>query len=139
MPARPTDDGRTVPGVVHARSLTLRMARVNTASRGAREYLRTALTDVESDTLETVLLVTTELITNAVLHAEGPIDLTVDVGPEQLVVQVFDCEPLPPLQQDHDLGRTDGRGIALVSMVSSDWGTRYHDGGKTVWAVIPRE
>jgi len=114
------------------------MARVNTASRGAREYLRTALTDVESDTLETVLLVTTELVTNAVLHAEGPIDLAVTVSPSRLVVQVFDCEPLPPLRRDHDLSRTDGRGIALVSMVTSDWGTRRHDGGKTVWGAIDR-
>ena len=75
MPAGSTGEGRAVPNVSDGRTLTLRMERVNTASRSARAFLRAQVTDVEPEVLETALLVVTELVTNAVLHADGPIDL----------------------------------------------------------------
>lgn len=130
--------GRAVPAVADGRAVKLRLDRVDTASRVARAHLRTELAELDPETLETVLLVTTELVTNAVLHATGDVDLTATVGPRQVSVAVFDCEPLPPLVRDHDLQRPNGRGMALVSMFSREWGTRYHDGGKTVWSLIDR-
>jgi two-component sensor histidine kinase len=138
MPAGSADDGRSAPVVAGGRSLTLSLDRVNTASRAARDFLRRELVDLDEDTLHTLLLVTTELVTNALLHAAGPIDLSVAVDERRVVIEVFDCEPLPPTMRDHDVTRTDGRGIALVAMVSDDWGSRRHDGGKTVWAAVPR-
>ena len=138
MPAEATDHGRSAPSLGEFPAVTLRMARVNTASRQARDFARTELTDLDDSTLQTVLLVATELVTNAVLHAEAPIDLAFVPTPEAVLVTVTDCEPLHPELRPHDVDRTNGRGIALVSMVSRDWGSKLHDGGKTVWALIER-
>jgi len=104
----------------------------------ARDFVREQLGDLGENTLQTVLLVSTELVTNAVLHGRGPIDLSVEVNASSVLVRVFDYEPREPQLREPDVDRTDGRGIALVAMVSRRWGTSSHDGGKSVWAIIDR-
>ena len=142
MPGGPTMQGRRSKVPTVGRPRTVRLRPVGRAAPDARAFLRRELgTALDPETLESVLLVATELVTNAVPHAGTDLDLTVEVGAGSVLVRVFDCEPALPAEPKpgrDGAERTDGRGIVLVSLVASAWGTARHDGGKTVWAVIDR-
>ncbi len=84
-----------------------------------------SLTDV------TVLLVS-ELVTNSLRHAHGPIGVRMVRGPS-LLVEVSD--PLTDPPRTRAAAETDegGRGMHLVARSSRRWGTRLGPFGKTVW------
>lgn len=101
----------------------------------------------ESAHLDQAHLLVTELVTNAVRHGEPPIEVEVNcTGPDGVVLSVSDGSPARPRQQDATLEGTGGRGVALVDVVSADWGVRPHradgDGAaadafaKTVWCRL---
>ena len=106
-----------------------------------------------SDLAETAVLVVSELVTNSIRHAGGvmdpPQDLTELVGRvapvmlglshrrESLLVQVWDQSSTPPLRRVAADDADGGRGLALVEMLSKEWGCEVLDtGGKIVWAVL---
>jgi anti-sigma regulatory factor (Ser/Thr protein kinase) len=108
----------------------------------ARRFVRDLLDsqgDVDEDTLDTLLLLASELVTNAILHAHTPVELGVCVDGGRALVCVADrmpnSEPLTP--RDHSRDRPGGRGLALVADLSDDWGTTSFSGGKTVWFTMP--
>jgi signal transduction histidine kinase len=86
-----------------------------------------------------ILLLLSELVTNAILHAHTPIELGVRVDGGRALVCVADrmpgSEPLTP--RVHSGDRPGGRGLALVADLSDDWGTTTFTGGKTVWFTLP--
>ncbi|MFD0851203.1 ATP-binding protein [Actinomadura adrarensis] len=86
-------------------------------------------------------LVVSELVTNAWRHAEGNDDIVVRAfpaqdAPAQLVIEVWDADPRPPVQCDPDDCDESGRGILLLTSVALRWGTRPSGGGKVVFAVV---
>ncbi|EME97363.1 ATP-binding protein [Streptomyces mobaraensis NBRC 13819 = DSM 40847] len=89
---------------------------------------------------EDVLLVVSELVTNACLHAGGPAELLVsNRGTKVLRLEVSDLgngEPVP--RTPHRAGRPGGHGMFIVQRLCLDWGVvRNADGaGKTVWAEL---
>ncbi len=106
----------------------------------ARRRLRAALADwgVTDQLADAVLLLASELVTNAVLHcrvtyAQVRVTLTLDGTELTLEVSDPDRDRLPRL---HDSGPDDegGRGLALVSALSDDWGCRQDPYTKCVWA-----
>jgi anti-sigma regulatory factor (Ser/Thr protein kinase) len=108
----------------------------------ARRFVRDLLDshgDVDEDTLDTLLLLASELVTNAILHAHTAVELGVCVDGGRALVCVADrmpgSEPLNP--RDHSRDRPGGRGLALVADLSDDWGTTTFTGGKTVWFTMP--
>lgn len=80
---------------------------------------------------ETVLLVS-ELVTNSLRYARGPIGVRMVRGPS-LLVEVSDPLLDPPREQHATEDDEGGRGMQLVSRQSHRWGTRYGPLGKTVW------
>jgi anti-sigma regulatory factor (Ser/Thr protein kinase) len=86
-----------------------------------------------------VILLTSELVTNAILHARTPVCVGIVRDDERLMVAVDDRLPadegLQPRNWSHD--RPGGRGLALVADLSDLWGTRTHSRGKSVWFVLP--
>ncbi|MGZ3099810.1 ATP-binding protein [Streptomyces sp. H72] len=106
----------------------------------ARQCLRKALADwgVADELADAVVLLASELVTNAVLHcrvtyAQVGVTLTLD-GPElTLEVSDPDRDRLPRL---HDAGPDEegGRGLTLVSALSDTWGCRQDPYTKCVWA-----
>jgi hypothetical protein len=83
-------------------------------------------------------LLASELVTNALRHASGPIELQVLLLDEIVNLAVRDAEaPLPRLRRvaDSDEG---GRGLQLVALLSSRWGARPTAAGKVVWCDLPR-
>ncbi|GDY28664.1 ATP-binding protein [Gandjariella thermophila] len=81
-------------------------------------------------------LVATELVSNAIGHAVGPINLRLACSPRSFTVEVFDGSPVLPVVRAQDVRSERGRGLLLVSRVSSEWGTRQVGRSKAVWARL---
>ena len=91
---------------------------------------------------DNVELVVSELVTNAV-HASRGLVLVTSVwlwllsDAEQVLIIVWDASPCMPIHADLSVDAESGRGLLLVGMTSSQWGTSASPaGGKTVWALL---
>jgi anti-sigma regulatory factor (Ser/Thr protein kinase) len=92
------------------------------------------------DTREDLLLVVSELVTNAVVHGAEPIRVTMVRAPARIRVEVTDGAPDAPPRSDRRPGADaeNGRGLAVVTRLAVAWGWRNTPGaGKTVWAELP--
>ncbi|GGY23474.1 ATP-binding protein [Streptomyces djakartensis] len=88
---------------------------------------------------EDVLLVVSELVTNACLHAEGPDQLQITCDNKVIRIEVADRgtgQPAP--RTPHRAGRPGGHGMFIVQRLCLDWGVVRTPGmsGKTVWAEL---
>lgn len=96
--------------------------------------------DLGDDVVQDALLVTSELVTNAVRHGAPDIELSLAVQPDRLRISVRDeGSSLPALpSQPWRAERASGRGLVIVAGTAADWGVNTADGapGKTVWADI---
>lgn len=111
------------------------------AVRRARDFARDALGDglgpvVGADVVERVLLVVSELATNAVLHARTDFVVRLSGDGETVRVAVFDGSPGRPERGSMDPAAVTGRGLGIVESLASDWGIEAADGGKWVWADL---
>jgi serine phosphatase RsbU (regulator of sigma subunit)/anti-sigma regulatory factor (Ser/Thr protein kinase) len=109
----------------------------------ARALVRAVLEEASLDTLlNEALLLTTELSTNAVVHAGTELDIEVSADLDGLTVTVTDFAPGPVEQlavgrknDTVDIGEVAerGRGLLLVDHFASRWGTVHQGTGKGVW------
>ncbi|MFE2101490.1 SpoIIE family protein phosphatase [Streptomyces sp. NPDC059468] len=116
--------------------------RVPEAVRHARRFTRRTLRTwgVAADTMDTALLVVSELVTNALVHTDGQVRLDLSLVNHRLRLAVADASPRSPLKNTNvGWEATGGRGILLVEAVSEAWGTVPVSGGKQVWADIVPE
>ncbi|GHC67498.1 ATP-binding protein [Streptomyces cinnamoneus] len=151
-PDGPGPDG---PGAVPAgspppagQSRRLRLVGVGGAVPLSRDFTRQALHDwgwLPAGTAdhraaaEDVLLVVSELVTNACLHADGPEELRVSCTGKVLRLEVADLGAgTPAPRTPHRAGRPGGHGMFIVQRLCLDWGVLRRDGvaGKTVWAEL---
>jgi anti-sigma regulatory factor (Ser/Thr protein kinase) len=110
---------------------TVLLARRRTAT------LLDAERDVPSLTRADILLVVSELVSNAVRHGVGPVELQLTVGPELVHIEVSDQGPSrPPPARWPAATSQNGRGLLIVDAIASAWGVTTHDPGKTVWADV---
>src|SRR5438874_3144103 len=88
--------------------------------------------------IEAGVLLVSELVTNAVLHALSEIELAVIVRGDIVRVEVVDHSPVLPARKNYSEEAGTGRGLLLVEAMSSAWGCEMRDGGKVVWfEVVP--
>ncbi|GGW96334.1 hypothetical protein GCM10010297_17770 [Streptomyces malachitofuscus] len=78
-------------------------------------------------------LVVSELVTNAIRYAEGPIHLRVIRDHQALICEVSDASTTAPHLRYARTGDEGGRGLFLVAQLTQRWGTRFSDTGKTIW------
>jgi anti-sigma regulatory factor (Ser/Thr protein kinase) len=85
-------------------------------------------------------LIITELVSNAVRHVGGQLDLMVALRERFLHLSVRDTSPVTPrlTLPDPDTG-AGGRGLLLVDCVAAGWGSIVGPGGKVVWATVRRK
>ncbi|MEJ8670970.1 MULTISPECIES: ATP-binding protein [unclassified Streptomyces] len=108
------------------------------AVRAARAAVRGRLREWDLDSLADITaLLVSELVTNSLRHATGPIGVCL-VRPAGLDgvlrVEVSDPLPDPPRERVADLEDESGRGLQLVAHSARRWGTRPgRNTGKTVW------
>ncbi|MFJ8109700.1 ATP-binding protein [Streptomyces sp. NPDC096132] len=107
------------------------------AVRTARRVVRSQLRGWGLDSLgDIAALLVSELVTNALRHATGPIGVRLvrPAGLEGvLLVEVSDPLPDPPRERSARPEDESGRGLQLVASSSRRWGTRPDESGKTVW------
>ena len=104
----------------------------------ARRYARAQCTGHTPPTLvEDVELVVSELVTNAMRHGRGQIRMHLEVAPDRVVVGVQDQGGGQPSPRLPDATDVNGRGLALVAILATEWGVRAGPGGgKVVWCVL---
>ncbi|MEU9981570.1 ATP-binding protein [Streptomyces sp. NPDC050856] len=99
--------------------------------RSLRELLRHWGRPETTDAAE---LLTSELVTNALIHTDHGAVVTARVTPGRLRVEVRDFVPEPPRPHLPECGeRTHGRGLFLVQALADEWGVTTHGMGKVVW------
>ncbi|MEV7287256.1 ATP-binding protein [Streptomyces sp. NPDC093252] len=107
------------------------------AVRTARAEVREQLRDWSLESLsDLAALLVSELVTNALRHATGPVGLRLirrGGGSGMLLVEVSDSLPDLPTERAPDPEDESGRGLLLVASSADRWGTRPDDSGKTVW------
>jgi anti-sigma regulatory factor (Ser/Thr protein kinase) len=113
---------RTVPLPADARAATV-----------ARRALERAVRGLDPDRRADVLLLTTELVTNAFRHGSPPITLTIDAEDGTLRVEVEDAGGGRPARQPEP-GPAGGWGLLLVEEAADRWGVV--DGSTNVWFEV---
>lgn len=105
----------------------------------ARHFVERTLLDWGYPGLvDTAILLTSELVTNAVMHAESDLELTLQLVNGFLRVEVYDREDRAVRPRDAGDEATSGRGLALVDALATSWGTDDVDLGKVVWFEVPQ-
>ena len=106
-----------------------------TTPAAARRFVRTALESMEADPLmiETAELLTTELVTNAIVHAGCKSHLFIRAAKDVVRVEVTDPDDRLPSMATPDADAPSGRGLVIVNGLASAWGVTPTVGGKTVW------
>jgi len=80
---------------------------------------------------DTIELLISELVTNAVIHARSDVELTISEHGARIRVEVSDTNPQMPAIREPDAAS--GRGLRLVDALADRWGTIGRADGKTVW------
>jgi len=108
--------------------------------QNARRWVVDVCTDSgREDLAECAELGVSELVTNALLHADAPYDVRVRGTREHPRVEVRDGSQEPPvlpgsnLHGEDDLLLTSGRGLGIVARCATAWGADIEDDGKAVW------
>lgn len=106
--------------------------------RRARVWVVSELATIGRDDLaDAAELGVSELVTNAILHADPPIVVRVGGTAAHPRVEVHDNSPAPPkarsMTADERLLATVGRGLGIVAMFSTTWGAEVSSEGKVVW------
>lgn len=110
--------------------------------RHARAFVAATLAAWDLDDLsEVALLLTSEVVTNAIVHARTTFRLTLELDEPDLIVEVSDGSPAEPAAlAASDLGSDDavhGRGLQLVDALAGSWGwRRAANGEKVVWFLL---
>ncbi|MFC4333928.1 ATP-binding protein [Salininema proteolyticum] len=108
----------------------------------ARRWLRRAPLHLDEETNSDLMVIATELVTNAVRHADplpgGVIELSYRLTPEAIAVSVTDGgSPHRPAVRSIDLSSPGGRGLYLVSQLADSWHTSTNvDGTHFIQATL---
>ncbi|MEV6595933.1 SpoIIE family protein phosphatase [Actinoplanes sp. NPDC051346] len=135
-----TDDDVAVLAVERAvalsRSATMQVPAEPTGPSRVRQWMSTRLREwaVPEPVIGAAILCTSELTTNALLHAGTPAQVHIDLSAERLLVSVADTGTRGSVAR----ARTDalssrGRGLGLIEELSDTWGTDPSVRGSTVW------
>jgi anti-sigma regulatory factor (Ser/Thr protein kinase) len=108
------------------------------SSASARAFLRDALRTWDLDGFgEVTEVLTTELVSNVVLHVGAPMTLRAQRKPASIRIEVDDPSDVPPVVRHPGPLAERGRGVLLIDALASQWGIEQRaGGGKTVWFEI---
>ena len=84
---------------------------------------------------DSIRLVASELATNALVHAGTDFSVTLSANDHTVILTVRDDNALLPSRRAARVMDTSGRGLEIVSVLSTDWGVNEDEAGcKAVWA-----
>lgn len=93
-----------------------------------------ALWNVRGRLAEDIVLVVSELVTNALVHGKGSVRLRVHHLRNELRIEVTDGSSAPAKRRPVNDDDASGRGLFLVSVLTRTWGTS--DDGRTTWCLV---
>jgi two-component sensor histidine kinase len=103
----------------------------------SRFFVAERAPDISPELRDVLMLLTSELVTNAVIHARTALEVGITVTNRSVVVTVHDEDLGPP---EPDAGREGGWGLGLVSSLAVESDMERHAGdGKTAWFRITRD
>ncbi len=104
------------------------------AARAARDFIARNVGEPELvDLRETAVLLVSEVVTNALRHTDGRIELALWRFPDRVRVEVSDETSRSPVAAGGGPLDESGRGVPLMDALSDRWGTSPHGDGKVVW------
>src|SRR5215831_1629047 len=119
--------------------MQLLLPTVMTSPSEARRACRAFARRNHVEAVDTLLLVLSELVTNAVQHGDAPIGIRIDCDAGCVRIEVSDSlansEAVAPRQVELD--GTGGMGLRIIDSVCLGWGAKDNGVGKTVWAELP--
>lgn len=126
----------TRPAVLNRHSVPLAAGPVAAAEARGRVRAAICTWDVEVDA-DVAVLLTSELVTNALTHAPGKtIMLAITCSRDRLRVDVHDNSPAPPVPAGAAADAEAGRGLMLVASLSDEWGHYDTRAGKAVYFTL---
>ena len=110
-----------------------------TAAATARNVVASTLGSwsVAGSVAANVVLIASELVTNAVTHGRPPVTLRLSRTTSELLLEVIDAAGHVPRVLRPGPADDHGRGLHLVSTLAQKWGTRATEHGKAVWCTFP--
>jgi anti-sigma regulatory factor (Ser/Thr protein kinase) len=105
----------------------------------ARQFIRSELArNGRADVSDIVVLLTSEVVTNAIRHAGSPCRIDLQVDDDVVRVQVTDGSPAPVRPRRVPPDAESGRGLYLLDVLALDWGAFSRGAGKSVWFDVQR-
>jgi hypothetical protein len=118
------------------KSVSLDLVPSLVAPRVARSAIKELLDESPGDFVADAVLLTSELVTNAVLHTEAAFTVSAQFDPtvKSLRVEVADASTfvptVPPLTPEATIG---GHGLRIVAAIARRWGVSSTERGKVIW------
>jgi anti-sigma regulatory factor (Ser/Thr protein kinase) len=102
----------------------------------ARRFAQAHFERVTPRCLSDLLLVVSELATNAVMHACTRFSVGLNLSGGVARIEVVDGAPDLPSERSLALSTSNGRGLLIVATLADEWGVDWHQDTKTVWAEL---
>jgi anti-sigma regulatory factor (Ser/Thr protein kinase) len=104
----------------------------------ARRFIesRTAAWSFPEPATDQLVLIGSELVTNAVLHARTELTLTLELRDDRVRISVMDRSQAPATLRHYRPDALTGRGLGVVAALSDRWGVSTAPDGKVVWAEL---
>ena len=105
---------------------------------GARQFAASVLDGMPTSFVDAVILMVSELATNAVVHAHSRFELVIDCEPDEVVVSLSDHGAGDATPQNPRITDVSGRGLQIVSALADTWGVQGEssDWRKSVWFAL---
>ncbi len=88
---------------------------------------------------DTAELLSSELVTNAVIHGSGEVRMEVSRHGDRLRVEVYDDDPSQPHPRERSGAEESGRGLHIVASLATAWGCTPAGAGKAMWFELRNE
>jgi len=105
----------------------------------ARHFIRDVLQSHPRELVEAAELMTSELATNCVRHAQSDFELAIHDSRDGIRVEVSDNGQGQPTLRSPTPQEHSGRGLRIVEELSTSWGTIPSPNGKLVWFTLPQD
>jgi anti-sigma regulatory factor (Ser/Thr protein kinase) len=127
--------------VTYDRNFQIRLATSPGSVRKARHFFERVADEVglSPEHRDLGMLALSELVTNAVVHGTGPVDVMAHEDDRSIRWEVADRNPQLPLPRAAFPNDSSGRGLAIVAAVAETWGyeSAPDAAGKLVWFELP--